>query len=160
MPTTFFETVPLDELMDKEKFELGDKGSVTPNRETSGVVTGRSRTVLVVDDEYIIADTLVAILDASGFSATAAYSGESALELIAAKAPDLLITDVSMPGMNGVELAISVREHFPNCAVLLFSGHASTTGLVEEARQRGYSFQLLDKPIHPRDLLDRLRSVA
>ena len=114
--------------------------------------------ILVVDDQAVIADTLVTILKASGCSATAAYSGEAALEVIATDLPDLLITDVSMPGMNGVELAIKVRQDYPQCKVLLFSGHSSAAHLIEEARAKGYDFTLLQKPIHPRDLLECLKT--
>ena len=117
------------------------------------------RKILVVDDQCVIADTLVAILKAAGgCSASAAYSGEAALEAIAADVPNLLITDVSMPGMNGVELAVKVRQDHPQCKVLLFSGHSSAAHLIEEARAKGYDFTLLQKPIHPRDLLECLRT--
>lgn len=119
--------------------------------------TNLGRTILVVDDERVIADTLVAILRASGLVAMAAYSGESALQVVSSGVPDLLITDVCMPGMNGVELAIEIRDHFPRCKVLLFSGHASSRFLLNEARAKGYDFELLTKPIHPRDLLEHLR---
>jgi len=125
---------------------------------TSG--NGHRRKILVVDDQRVIADTLVAILNASACSATAAYSGESALEAIAADVPDLLITEVCMPGMNGVELAVKVRETYPQCKVLLFSGHSSAAHLIEEARAKGYDFTLLHKPIHPRDLLECLKTVS
>jgi DNA-binding NtrC family response regulator len=67
-----------------------------------------------------------------------------------------VITDVSMPGMNGIDLAIAVRERFASCKVLLFSGHAASTNLMAEARAKGYDFELLTKPVHPRDLLERL----
>jgi DNA-binding NtrC family response regulator len=143
MATEYFETVSVDEAL---------KAST---RKSDG-----RRTIVVVDDEHVIADTLAAILNSSGFHALAAYSGESALALIAARVPDLLITDVCMPGMNGVELAVAVRERFPGCKVLLFSGHAASTDLINEVRARGYDFELLSKPVHPRDLLDRLRDAA
>jgi len=121
---------------------------------------GGRRKILVVDDEHVIADTIAAILNASGCSAVAAYSGEAALEAIADGVPDLIITDVCMPGMNGIELAIAIRELFPECKVLLFSGRSSSTHLIEEARARGYKFDFLSKPVHPRDLLERLKSAA
>ena len=114
------------------------------------------RRILVVDDEPVIADTLVTILNGNGFSAQAAYDGASALDLVALSPPDLLITDVSMPGMNGIDLAIKVRELFPDCKVLLFSGHAATAGLLNDVIPAGHHFELLSKPLHPRDLLDRL----
>src|SRR5690349_18388881 len=86
--------------------------------------TTRGRKILVVDDERVIADTLVAILNVSGYSASAAYNGDSALAAIGAAIPDMLISDVCMPGMNGIELAMQVRQRYPQCMVLLFSGHA------------------------------------
>ncbi len=125
-----------------------------------GAEADRRRRILVVDDERVIADAIAAILNASGCTAVAAYSGEGALEAIAAGVPDLMITDVCMPGMNGVELAINVRQHFPACKVLLFSGHAASSHLIVEARAKGYEFELLRKPIHPRDLLERLKSTT
>jgi DNA-binding NtrC family response regulator len=114
-------------------------------------------TILVVDDEHVIADTLVAIFKTSGYSARAAYSGEAALAAMDRSVPDLLITDVCMPGINGVQLAIQVRRRYPQCKILLFSGHASSAGLLQEARAQGYEFEFLTKPIHPRDLIARLR---
>ncbi|HEX8926704.1 MAG TPA: response regulator [Terriglobales bacterium] len=109
--------------------------------------------VLVVDDENIIADTLVLILRQHGYAADAAYDGASALEMMKLIPPDLLITDVAMPGMTGVDLAIAVRTSMPECRVLLFSGHASTSDLLRSAEEAGYTFTLLSKPVHPRDLL-------
>ena len=112
--------------------------------------------VLVVDDERIIADTLSIILSKSGFTAMTAYNGESALKLACAIKPDLLISDVVMPGMTGVELAIVITETIPGCKVLLFSGQAATVDLLEKARHNGHDFTTLTKPIHPTDMLRRI----
>ena len=109
--------------------------------------------VLIVDDERVIADTLSIILSKSGFSTMTAYDGESALELARAVHPDLLISDVVMPEMTGVELAIAVTETVPGCKVLLFSGQATTVDLLEKARHRGHDFT---KPVHPTDMLRRI----
>jgi CheY-like chemotaxis protein len=62
-----------------------------------------------------------------------------------------------MPGMTGIELAIVVREKLPTCKILLFSGTAATVDLLENARSKGYQFEFLNKPIHPTDLLDKLK---
>src|SRR5215472_12265519 len=80
--------------------------------------------VLVVDDEKVIADTLSVILTQSGFIALTAYDGEGALELARTCSPNLLLTDVMMPGMTGIELAITLTQADPKCKVLLFSGQA------------------------------------
>ena len=109
--------------------------------------------VLVVDDESAIADTLTEILSRSGYAAMAAYDANDALENVLLTPPELLITDVMLPGMSGIELAITVRRIFPDCKILLFSGQASTADLLASAKQDGHHFTLLNKPIHPRDLL-------
>ncbi len=61
-----------------------------------------------------------------------------------------------MPGMSGIDLAIQIKEQYPNCKVLLFSGLASTAGLLDEARRQGHDFEILAKPIHPSDLLAKM----
>jgi DNA-binding response OmpR family regulator len=112
--------------------------------------------VLVVDDEVVIADTLTAILAGSGMVALTAYDGESALEIMRTIAPDLLLTDVAMHGMTGIDLAIATKKAIPGCKVMLFSGQAATVDLLAEARDAGHDFTTLQKPIHPRDLLARI----
>jgi CheY-like chemotaxis protein len=114
--------------------------------------------VLVVDDERVIADSLSVILSRSGFSTVTAYNAETALELAKVGPPELLLSDVMMgPGMDGIELAIAMVGMFPNCKVMLFSGHAATRDLLEKAREEGHSFTLLTKPLHPADLLERIK---
>ena len=113
--------------------------------------------VLVADDERVIADTLAMILNQSGFDARAVYSGEKALDLASTFQPDMLISDVIMADLNGIETAIRIRELLPQIKILLFSGQAATADLLEKARARGYEFEILAKPVHPQDLLSRLR---
>ena len=114
--------------------------------------------VLVVDDERVIADTLAMILNQSGFESRAVYSGEGALELAQSYEPDMLISDVIMADLNGIDAAIRIRALLPNIKILLFSGQAATADLLEKARTQGYEFEILAKPVHPQDLLNRLRS--
>jgi len=114
--------------------------------------------VLVVDDERVIADTLSMILNQSGFEARAVYSGEGALELAASFSPDMLISDVIMADLNGIDAAIRIRALLPGIKILLFSGQAATADLLEKARAQGYEFEILAKPVHPQDLLTKLRS--
>ena len=109
--------------------------------------------VLVVDDEVVIADTITKILGLNGYAATAAYDGDTALKSALLKPPHLLLTDVILPGMNGIELAQTVKRVFPDCKILLFSGQASTVDLLATAHQRGDRFTLLSKPIPPEQLL-------
>lgn len=113
--------------------------------------------VLVADDERVIADTLAMILNQSGFDARAVYSGEKALELAESFRPDMLISDVIMADLNGIDAAIRIRTLLPNIKILLFSGQAATADLLEKARADGYEFDILAKPVHPQDLLAKLR---
>jgi CheY-like chemotaxis protein len=114
--------------------------------------------VLVADDEKIIADTLAMILNQSGFDARAVYSGEMAIELAPIFQPTMLISDVIMIGMNGIDAAIRIRGLLPAIKVLLFSGQATTADLLEEAKTRGHDFEILAKPVHPSDLIAKLRT--
>ena len=114
--------------------------------------------VLIADDERVIADTLATILTQAGFETRAVYSGEEALGMLRLFNPDMLISDVLMTGINGIETAIRVRAMLPYCKVLLFSGQATARNLLEEARTQGYEFELLSKPVHPADLLARMRA--
>ncbi len=110
----------------------------------------------MVDDESAIADTVTEILCRSGYAATAAYDGNEALETALVNPPELLITDVVLPGMTGIELAIAIKRIFPDCKILLFSGQAATSDLMASACSAGHHFTLLAKPIHPKDLLARV----
>ncbi|MDR5730249.1 MAG: response regulator [Terriglobia bacterium] len=138
---TNFETVPLT--------ELSAKGLTPDDGQPKSIV-------LVVDDEVIIADTLSTILTRSGIAAMTAYDGQTALDIARVIPPDLLLTDVVMPDMNGIDLAIAVTEAAPNCRVLLFSGQAATQDLLAAARNTGRDFAIIAKPIHPRQLLARI----
>jgi DNA-binding response OmpR family regulator len=133
-----FEKIPLTQLVQR---------GLAPDLNSSAAV------ILVVDDERVIADTLASILCISGYAAFSVYDAQSALEFAAAIVPDLVITDVSMPGMNGVDMAILMKKSHPQMKVLLFSGQAATADLLRAARDSGHSFKLLSKPVHPSELL-------
>jgi CheY-like chemotaxis protein len=105
--------------------------------------------IFVVDDEPVIASTLVAILRMHGYSATFFTSPLAALEAARTKSPDLLISDVGMPGISGIELAIRMKAQHPACKVLLFSGAPSSRDLLNSACARGHDFDLLMKPVPP-----------
>jgi CheY-like chemotaxis protein len=113
--------------------------------------------VLVADDERVIADTLAIILNQSGFEATAVYSGEKAVETAKTLRPDMLISDVIMTDLNGIDAAIKIRAMLPSCKILLFSGQAATADLLDRAQGQGHQFEILAKPVHPQDLLAKLR---
>jgi DNA-binding NtrC family response regulator len=110
--------------------------------------------ILVVDDESIIADTLVMILCARGFDARAIYSGEDAAELARAWSPNFVVTDIIMGKMDGIALAIQLTHTMPLCKVLLMSGQNAAGELMAEAKKNGHEFPILAKPFHPESLFE------
>jgi DNA-binding response OmpR family regulator len=139
--TTLFPTIPLIELKQRKEDHRYD--SLKP-------------VILVVDDEAIIADTLAVILSKQGYMAMVAYDGKSALEIAEIVPPDLLLSDVVMPGMNGIDLAVAIKQAIPACKVLLFSGQATTASLLDSTGPAATDFAVLSKPLHPTDLLARV----
>src|SRR5581483_9345213 len=115
--------------------------------------------VLIVDDEKSVADTLVMILQRKGHDAASAYNGIAALQKLESFVPDCVISDVIMPGMNGIELCSIIQKTHAHCYILLFSGQASTNELVEKARSEGHTWDLLAKPVDPDELLEKLASL-
>lgn len=115
--------------------------------------------ILVVDDQEMIADSLLDILNGAGFRAVAAYDGASALRMAELAQPDYLLTDVVMPVMNGVELAIAIRKKYPATRIVLFSGQVGISDILTEGKQQGYEFELIAKPIHPDKLIDQLKRI-
>jgi|ERR1700679_1516088 CheY-like chemotaxis protein len=113
--------------------------------------------ILVVDDEPIIADTIVQILNRSGFIAEAAYGGREAIDAARRLTPELILSDVLMPHIDGVEAAIAIQKFLPGARIVLFSGQAATVEILARARKRGYHFELLAKPLHPTQLIKHLR---
>jgi CheY-like chemotaxis protein len=120
-------------------------------------VRGNLPSIFVVDDEEIIVETLAKILNSSGLEATPFTNPEEALIAARENAPDLILSDVLMPQLSGVDLAIAIQMECPDCKIMLFSGHAETIDLLAAARAKGYDFNLLAKPLHPADLLRRIR---
>lgn len=142
-------------------FDGGSSFSKLPpvlfNEKSSAAQEPRKPRVLVVDDETLIADTIAQILNRNGFRATAVYSGAAAIELARTECPDLVLSDVMMPHIDGVEAAIAIRQACPDTRIILISGQAATVEILSRARERGYQFELLAKPIHPTLLLRHLR---
>jgi CheY-like chemotaxis protein len=113
--------------------------------------------ILLVDDEPLLRDTLVQIFEGEGYRAVSAAEGNSAIRLTEELHPDLVICDVLMPGTNGIETAKRIRNVLPAVPIILFSGQAAATGLIESAQSEGHNFEVVAKPIRPETLLDTIR---
>ena len=119
----------------------------------------RKLNVLIVDDERLIADSLAWILNLTGFNAWSVYSGSEAINHAVINPIDILVSDVVMEGMSGIEAAIEICKLLPHCKVLLFSGNIETSDLLKAAQERGHNFDILAKPVHPSVMIETLKAM-
>ncbi|HEY1803427.1 MAG TPA: response regulator [Terracidiphilus sp.] len=115
--------------------------------------------VFVVDDRTNVAESLAMVLVQAGFRAIAFDDPTIALSAASLKHPDALISDVIMPRMTGIDLALRVKSAHPECMVLLYSGQIRTSDLLARAKKEGHEFEILAKPVHPEEILKRLRTL-
>jgi CheY-like chemotaxis protein len=105
---------------------------------------------LLVDDEQIITDTLAMILKEHGFEALPVYSGELAISTAITMRPDLLISDLMMRGLDGIDTAVQIRALMPDCKVILHSGHVDMSDLLLQDRLEEHSLEILPSRFTPR----------
>jgi DNA-binding NtrC family response regulator len=117
------------------------------------------RRVFLVDDEHLIVSTLARILNLRGFDARSFTEPLLALEAARAQAPDLLISDVVMPQLSGIELAVQVQGDCPRCKVILFSGQANSSAFLAAHEETTRRFEMLSKPVHPEVLLEAIERI-
>jgi CheY-like chemotaxis protein len=116
--------------------------------------SSRTLRVLIVDDERTLADTLALIVNMSGHDSLAVYTGLEAVDAMQTFNPDVVLSDVTMPGLNGFELARHLAKNFPACKMLLMSGIDWAIELAEQHLERGQFAELLTKPVMPQKILD------
>ncbi|WP_428565343.1 MAG: sigma-54-dependent transcriptional regulator [Solidesulfovibrio sp. DCME] len=107
--------------------------------------------VLVVDDEEIARENLVHILAKAGYRTAAAADGRQALALLAEDAYDLVLTDLRMPEMDGMELLAAVKRRYPEVEVIVATGHAAVDSAV--AAMRAGAFTYVAKPVQVAEVL-------
>ena len=115
--------------------------------------------IFVLDDEENIMRTWVLILNKSGHETTGFGHPHAALEAIRQNPPDLLVSDVGLPGMTGIELAITLLKEKIPTKVLLCSGQTVTADYIDEAAHLGYDFAVLPKPVGPPVLIETVRQL-
>jgi DNA-binding NtrC family response regulator len=103
--------------------------------------------VLIADDEVEFASTIVARLGLRNFIASMANSGREALAAIEQERPDVLLLDLKMPDLDGLEVLASLKENYPDLAVIILTGHGSF-----EAGRRGMELGAYDYIMKPVDL--------
>lgn len=102
-------------------------------------------TVLVVDDEASILDTLSSILEDEGYEVITAASGESGLEMFSKHTPDIVLLDVWMPDMDGIETLKNIRTKDKEVSIIMISGHSNIDTAVQAIKLGAYDF--LEKPL-------------
>jgi DNA-binding NtrC family response regulator len=108
---------------------------------------GKIPEILIVDDESIVRESLCDWLGSSGFSVYSADCGEAALELIKQKKTKIMITDLVMPGMNGIELMKEAKKIVPSMAVVIITAHATIETAITAIREGAYDY--VEKPFCP-----------
>lgn len=119
-------------------------------------VAAGKRQILIVDDEVAVANSLALIFSTQGYEAREVYRAEEAIEVLSTWKPDAAIVDVMLPGMNGIQLAGVLKENYPECAVVLVSGHPGSEDLLIAAAESGTLPDILPKPLHPALLLEKV----
>ncbi len=119
-------------------------------------MTAQPAHILVVDDEAPIRLTMRALLDRRGYEVTIAKNGEDALGLIHQRAFDLLLLDLRMPGIGGIDVAKRARERQPDVAIIILTGHGSLDTAIEGLHLQVFDYLL--KTASPHDVLQRVET--
>jgi two-component system alkaline phosphatase synthesis response regulator PhoP len=127
-----------------------------PEPEAAGGAIANRPLVLVVDDDAAVTDTLVDILNRSGYVAIAAYDGQDALETALLVPPDLVIADTTLPDGSGLEVAAELKSKLPGCKIVLLGAEQGTPDAMAAARLAELAFAVVEKPVQPAVLLAKV----
>jgi len=116
-----------------------------------------SATVLLAEDDAPSRQIYYTILDAEGYHVIEVPDGKSALDVLNSEPVDLLVTDVMMPGMTGIELLERAREIRPDLRAIVMTGHKTSEAVIGALRNRACEF--LEKPFHNEELVEAVRLV-
>ena len=112
--------------------------------------------LLVVDDEPQILQMISGILRDEGFEVITAPDGEAALKLVGEEAPDLVLLDIALPGLDGLEVLQELKRHYPFLPVVIISAYGSVENAVKATRLGAYDF--IEKPPHADKILLTVRN--
>ena len=116
------------------------------------------RKILLVDDEVVFLETVVKRLRHRNLSVRAAHSGEEALELLGQEPADVVLLDVKMPGMGGIQTLREIKARHPLTEVILLTGHASVEVAIQ-GMELG-AFDYLIKPVELDELLYKIQDAT
>ena len=112
--------------------------------------------ILLVDDEEDFVRTLAERLNLRDLASETAASGEAALQFVGDRLPDIMVLDLKMPGIDGMEVLRRIKRHYPQVQVIILTGHGNDLDEAE-ARQLGV-FDYLKKPVDIELLVERIRA--
>ena len=114
--------------------------------------------VLLVDDEELFRETLAKLLRRRGLEVATASDGEAALAVVQEQAPEVVVLDLRMPGMDGIETLRRIKRHRPDTRVVMLTGHGSVDAGVDALRAAAFDFLL--KPVGPDQLVEVILAAA
>ena len=159
-PSVQHETIPMSQIPQTVlmKATLSPKPRAARKRQVS--LAEKKIKVMIVDDDARIAETSARLLGRFGYECYAVYNPADALACAESFSPDVVLSDVIMGGMNGVELCQEIKHLLPECRILLLSGHVPTAhSLMEDSNKRGFNFELVAKPLRPQELVSKIESL-
>lgn len=112
--------------------------------------------VLLVDDEVAFVDTLAQRLNMRNLNVGTAYNGEHALISIKENEPDVIVLDLNMPGMHGIDVMKEIKKAYPDIQIIILTGHGTDKDEEETKRLGGYDF--LKKPTDIETLEQRIKA--
>ena len=112
--------------------------------------------LLIIDDEVEFASTLCQRLQLRGFDVTDVYSGGEGLAVLSTIEPEIIILDLKMPDMSGLDVLEGIKNHNQSIEVIMLTGHGSTASGIE-AMEKG-AFDYLMKPVDLKELLEKINS--
>jgi DNA-binding response OmpR family regulator len=107
--------------------------------------------VMLVDDEEEFVTTLSGRIRKRGFDSSVAFTGEEALQIVYDQVPDVMILDLKMPGVDGMEVLKRVKKAYPNVQIIILTGHGSEKNKKEALAQGAFDY--LQKPVHIDELV-------
>lgn len=120
-------------------------------------MVNRHTRILVVDDEPDMVTTLKDLLVGEGHQVDVAYGGDEALNILQNKEYEILLTDLSMPHVNGVDLLRQGKEHYPDLEVVIITGYGTIESAIEATRLGAFNYMI--KPVEPQDILSNITRI-
>ena len=110
--------------------------------------------ILIVDDEPSILQSLSGLLSDEGFEISTAANGYEALKIVDTESPDLVLLDIWMPGIDGIETLKRIKEKRPDLEIIMLTGHATVKSGIEAMKFGAEDF--LEKPVDLNELLEKI----